>query len=246
MRRGLKIKVCGMRDPGNIREVAGLGPDYMGFIFYPGSRRFFSEAYPLPEMDQGIRKTAVFVDEDPEEMLRICRAMDLSAIQLHGNEPPDTCRLLRDEGFEILKAINISGKRDFDVTAEYLGGVDYFLFDTGRRSGAGRSGGTGTDADLRGITGKDPDLSDDDETDPDMHGGTGRQFDWGLLDNFQQEVPFFLSGGIGPGDMDRILAIGHPAFYGVDLNSGFEDSPGLKNKDLLERFILKLRKHQTE
>jgi phosphoribosylanthranilate isomerase len=70
-----------------------------------------------------------------------------------------------------------------------------------------------------------------------LPGGTGEKFNWQILNDYHLEVPFFLSGGIAPGDETAIAAINHPMLYGIDLNSGFEHAPGLKNFDLLKNFI---------
>jgi len=72
-------------------------------------------------------------------------------------------------------------------------------------------------------------------------GGSGRKFDWDLLDTYLLDIPFFLSGGIRPGDEEAIACFTHPAFYGIDLNSGFEDAPGVKNHEKLRSFIDKLQ-----
>lgn len=72
-------------------------------------------------------------------------------------------------------------------------------------------------------------------------GGNGVKFDWRLLETYDLPIPFLLSGGIGPGDIANIQAIRHPALAGVDLNSGFEDRPGLKNISLLKTFIDAIR-----
>jgi phosphoribosylanthranilate isomerase len=73
------------------------------------------------------------------------------------------------------------------------------------------------------------------------YGGTGEKFDWSCLGTYAPDIPFFLSGGIGPEDVDRILKLNHPRLYGVDLNSRFETEPGMKKKDDLERFIRRIR-----
>ena len=72
-------------------------------------------------------------------------------------------------------------------------------------------------------------------------GGNGTQFDWSILDDYDGNIPFLLSGGIGPDDATAILDISHPMFAGVDLNSRFEISPGIKDINLLSSFINKLR-----
>jgi len=68
-------------------------------------------------------------------------------------------------------------------------------------------------------------------------GGTGRKFDWTLLNQYTGDTPFFLSGGLGPDDIDIIEKIQHPKLIGLDLNSRFEIEPGSKNIDLLKTFI---------
>lgn len=73
------------------------------------------------------------------------------------------------------------------------------------------------------------------------HGGSGRRFDWHILDFYNGNTPFLLSGGISPEDAEEILNIRHPCLYGIDLNSRFEIEAGLKNTGLLERFIKTIR-----
>jgi len=70
-----------------------------------------------------------------------------------------------------------------------------------------------------------------------VHGGSGKKFDWDILEKYKESTPFFLSGGIKPDDASKIKQIDYPWLYGIDLNSGFEDEPGLKNVDLLKKFL---------
>ncbi|WP_118952240.1 phosphoribosylanthranilate isomerase [Taibaiella helva] len=74
------------------------------------------------------------------------------------------------------------------------------------------------------------------------HGGTGRTFNWSLLQDKDIPLPFWLAGGIGPGDVAKVKAFHHPAFTGIDLNSRFESSAGVKDITLLKAFINDLRK----
>ena len=124
------IKVCGMRDAENIREIERLGIDMMGFIFWPKSSRYVSErpAY-LPT---NCKRVGVFVDEDIEQVKHIADEYQLDMIQLHGSELPDyICGLRADVSSPaIIKAFNIATKEDFETTKPYEGIVDYFLFDT--------------------------------------------------------------------------------------------------------------------
>lgn len=80
------------------------------------------------------------------------------------------------------------------------------------------------------------------DTKCDTRGGSGRQFDWSLLNHYHGTTPFLLSGGIGPDDAEAILQIDHPMFAGVDLNSRFETAPGVKDVEMLRGFIEKIKK----
>ncbi len=80
------------------------------------------------------------------------------------------------------------------------------------------------------------------DTPSQQYGGTGRKFDWSLLENIAMPAPFLLSGGIGPGDEVRIKEIRQDHMFGVDISSRFECDPGVKDVTLLERFIKEIRK----
>ena len=125
-----------MRDAENIREVEALGIDLMGFIFWSKSSRYVSErpAY-LPTK---CKRVGVFVDENIEVVKKIAQDYALDYIQLHGNETPDYCALLK--GHKLIKAFNIATAEDFEQTKPYEGLVNYFLFDTKGKS----VGGNGT------------------------------------------------------------------------------------------------------
>lgn len=76
-------------------------------------------------------------------------------------------------------------------------------------------------------------------------GGNGVQFNWDLLRQYTLDIPFLLSGGIGPEDAQAILKLDHPAFAGIDINSRFEEEPGIKNIELTKQFIHACRTEQT-
>lgn len=69
-----------------------------------------------------------------------------------------------------------------------------------------------------------------------LFGGSGQVFDWNILLQFEIPRPFFISGGIGPSDVEKIKKFQHPYFVGIDINSKFEIKPGLKNVDLVRSF----------
>ena len=193
------IKVCGMREAENIREVTKLGIDWLGMIFWPKSKRYVAE--PPSYLPSQVKKVGVFVDASLEDIRQHIKDYDLDIIQLHGHETPEYVRALDPE--IIIKAFNIATAEDLAQTKPYEGIVDYFLFDTKAQ----------------------------------LPGGSGEQFDWSVLEAYDGETPFLLSGGIGPDDAERIKAFHHPRCIGIDLNSRFELAPGLKDVNLLREFI---------
>lgn len=78
------------------------------------------------------------------------------------------------------------------------------------------------------------------DTKTEQHGGSGLRFNWNLLSNYTLSTPFFLSGGLNPDDLSDIQKLSHPAFFGLDLNSGFEIKPGLKDVNKVNQFIKEL------
>lgn len=202
----LKIKVCGMRDRGNIADIAATGPDFMGFIFYSKSSRYVGTE-PLVDgnitVPPSIKKVGVFVDEMPEKVIEICQRYQLQVAQLHGNESPRYCRQIQDAGLMVFKAFAVDESFNFRQLEDYQTCCSFFLFDT---------------------KGKLP-------------GGTGHKFDWQLLESYPLDVPFFLSGGIKPQDLMAIRQIKDPRLYGVDINSGFEILPALKDVSKVQQFI---------
>ena len=217
------IKVCGMRDAQNIREVSQLGVDMIGMIFYPKSPRYVemqsSHAGIIPDYvkeDINIKsakspaRVGVFVDDMVQNIVTRVVNYHLDYVQLHGNEPREMCENLRltldpdiRPGIKIIKAISVSDASDIQKYKEYVGAVDLFLFDTKCKT----------------------------------VGGSGRQFDWQVLEQYDGEVPFLLSGGIGPEDVARIHAFHHPKCIGFDLNSRFEIEPGVKDVEKLKGFL---------
>ena len=231
------VKVCGMREPENIRDVAALGVDWIGFIFYPKSPRYVSQirsrAGIIPdysvfmkheelsskelsskEMMRQVKRVGVFVDDMPQNIVTRAVNYELDVIQLHGSESVIMIDNLRStlapsirKGIKFMKALSISTAEDILRYKEYEGHVDYFIFDT-----------------------QTP-----------LVGGSGNHFDWNMLDAYDGNTPFILSGGVGPDDAERVLSIRHPMFAGIDLNSQFETAPAVKNVDALKDFLAKIR-----
>jgi len=199
-----------MRDPENISGVIAALPDYLGFIFYPKSKRFVGfepslEVFSI--IPDSVKKAGVFVDEAPEKVFEIYRNWNLNVIQLHGNETPEYCRWIQDSEITVFKAFSVDEQFDFERLNAYSGVCDYFLFDTKGQ----------------------------------LPGGTGKKFNWQLLENYKGDVPFFLSGGIDSDDIDAIRQFSHPQLFGIDINSGFEISPALKDVGKVKCFISGIR-----
>lgn len=135
-----KLKICGMKVPDNIIDTIALQPDYMGFIFYPGSKRFvaYLDARVVHNIPPAIKTTGVFVNQDLDDVRKVIETYQLKAVQLHGHESPDYCKSLLGEA-EVIKAFGIDEEFDFNTLAPYAEAVDYFLFDT-QTPGHGGSG----------------------------------------------------------------------------------------------------------
>lgn len=191
----MELKICGMRDEANIIEVAEMGVDYMGFIFYPESPRYVGENFRIPYLSSHIKRVGVFVNETTGVMKRKADELSLDYLQLHGHESAAQCEELKRHKIKLIKVFSIDNNFDFKQTRDYKGVVDFFLFDT---------------------KGK-------------YHGGNARAFDWGVLDNYNQQVPFFLSGGIGPDNIMEVNSLKGKNIHAVDVNSGVESAPAVKD-----------------
>jgi phosphoribosylanthranilate isomerase len=128
---GCGIKICGMKYPDNILEVGSLLPDYMGFIFWEKSARYFDGI--IPDLPKSIKKVGVFVNETAEVILAKAIKYDLQAIQLHGQESVEFCLNLKNEldsEIELIKVFSVDDDFNFDALKPFETVCDYFLFDT--------------------------------------------------------------------------------------------------------------------
>ncbi|MEZ2339325.1 phosphoribosylanthranilate isomerase [Mucilaginibacter sp. RCC_168] len=206
----MRIKVCGLKQPENIKAVAALKPDYMGFICYGPSPRFISalSADALATIPASIHKTGVFVNETAETINALIERYGFDTIQLHGDESPEFADAFKGR-VTVIKAFGIDNDFDFSKLIAYVNKVDYLMFDTKTT----------------------------------IYGGSGKVFNWNILNKYTLDTPFFLSGGISLDNIEEVKNITHPQFYAVDLNSRFEDEPGLKNIQKLEKAFDIIKKH---
>ena len=130
-RAGVRIKICGMKYPENILEVGALLPDYMGFIFWEKSARYFDGE--MPELPKSIRKVGVFVNASVDEIVEKINTYDLQAVQLHGQESVGFCEGLKKNIpnlIDIIKVFSILDTFDFAELKPFEKVCDFFLFDT--------------------------------------------------------------------------------------------------------------------
>ena len=206
----IKLKVCGMTQPENIQAVAALQPDYLGFIFYTKSPRFFSRN--IPDISKTVKKTGVFVNETIQFIIQNVSAFNLTAVQLHGEESPEYCSKLKLKlkDVELIKVFSIKDSFDFSVLNAYENYCDLFLFDT-KGKNPGGNGFTFNWEVLKNYPSKKPFF---------LSGGIG-------MEQIEEIKKFFQN------DISKKC-------YGIDVNSQFEIQPGLKNPDLLKQFIKEL------
>lgn len=203
-----------MREPDNIREVATTGIDWMGFIFYARSPRFIG-------------------NESDEETARIeaIRESSLRTVGVFVNATSEymqemaqkyTLDYLQLHGNESPEACYELQKRGYAVIKAFSIASEEDLAAT------------------VGYEGRvDYFLFD---TKCNNYGGSGKQFNWSVLAAYTGQTPFLLSGGIQPESVEAIRNFRHPRFAGIDLNSGFETEPGVKNARQLKTFIEKIKK----
>lgn len=200
-----------MKFPKNILEVGALQPDYMGFIFYPKSKRFVGEDFSpesLEKLPKSIKKVAVFVNETSEQIIAIQKQFSFDFVQLHGNESVAECEILKENNINVIKVFSVDNHFNFNEVEPYELVCDYFLFDT--------------------KTVK--------------YGGSGKTFDWELLENYTLSKPFFLSGGLSIHNIGKIKYKDYPMLIGLDFNSKLEDSNTKKITEEVSELIEKIRR----
>ena len=251
------IKVCGLRDGENIRQVAALGVDWIGMIFWDRSPRNVTmipthagiipdrgNLPPAPSEGRGSKlpqaahgaplRVGVFVDEMAQNIITRVVNFQLDLIQLHGHETPTLIRNLR-------RTLDPAAMGDSAPAAMADGAPTIHL-------GAIRPG-------IKFIKAISVSSADDIalykqyedcvdyflfDTKCQTVGGSGQQFDWSVLADYDGEKPFLLSGGIGPDDAGRVSDFQHPKCIGIDLNSRFETEPGVKDITKLKQFLEQL------
>jgi len=204
----MQVKVCGISQLEQAQALDAMGVNFIGFIFYPASKRYVLSQLTLAQLaafkPSNAKKVGVFVNETKEQVMTTVKEAGLDLVQLHGDEPMDYCAAL-NKLVPVIKVFRV-GKALPDY-ADYANAATYYLFDT----------------------------------DSSLYGGTGQHFNWELIKNENFNQPYFLSGGIGPNDVQGIEVMqktkaGKNLFV-IDINSQFEINPGIKNLEKIKIFI---------
>ena len=212
----MKIKVCGIKELEQLKDLNELEIDYTGMIFYPPSQRSVLnhlQGHQVKELSLPTQKVGVFVNESVSVILKHVADFGLDMVQLHGDETVVYCNHISDH-VKLIKAFRI-GETQTEIDRmikEYEEACDYYLFDKGSMG---------------------------------IYGGTGQKFDWNVLMKAEINKPFFLSGGIEYEDLEALEKFHHPYFYGIDINSRFEISPGIKDMELIKDFVQRIRLFET-
>ena len=212
----MKIKVCGMKYSENIKGLSLLFPDYMGFIFYKNSKRFVENL-------------------NPDILLSIPEKIKKTGVFVNetSEEIEKMVRLYH------LQAIQLHGEESPEFCQYFKEkGLEVI-----------KAISISTKDDLQKMHNYAfPDCCNYllFDTKTPLYGGSGEKYDWEILHNYAENIPFFLSGGIDPDDLSRIESFHHPLLYGVDLNSRFENEDVSKNIPQVEIFMTQLRKQIRE
>ncbi|MEN9569922.1 MAG: hypothetical protein RL172_1153 [Bacteroidota bacterium] len=208
----MRVKVCGITQQEQLNQLSHIGATFGGLIFYPKSQRYVLRHMTTSQIkkENNLNKVGVFVNAAVEEVLQMVDECRLHMVQLHGDESPKYCEKIADY-ISVVKAFRISENDNIGWRIkDYMDVCDMFLFDT---EGAG-------------------------------YGGTGKKFNWDKLKEATIGKPYFLSGGIEPADVERLKNFREQpearALFALDINSKFELMPGVKDMELVKKFIADL------
>ncbi|MCF2219621.1 phosphoribosylanthranilate isomerase [Chryseobacterium sp. PS-8] len=208
-----KLKVCGLTQSDQIPKLISLQTDFLGFIFYEKSLRYVLKHLSLQQISaiEHSGKVGVFVNENPEKIVETAEKAKLNFIQLHGDEDENFITELRKKLNSEIRIIKVI--RIGNQNSEELQKTINQYAQT-----------------------NDYILFD---TDSKLFGGTGKTFDWNLLNNIEIPLPYFLSGGISEENIENISILKQKPFA-LDINSRFETEPGVKNISQIKIFKEKL------
>lgn len=217
----LKLKICGMREPDNIEAVSALHPDYLGFIFHEPSPRHVLNA--SREANDSTTKQA---HEILPTLIHMLKSTGITPVAVCVDASLQTVlSIVNEYGFT---TVQLHG-HESPTLCRQLKDKELTVF---KAFSVATAGDVQQTAAYEGCC--DCFLFD---TKTSLPGGSGVRFDWSILQAYQGNTPFFLSGGLTVSSVDDIRSFSHPHLYGLDVNSRFETAPGLKDASLLKRFI---------
>jgi len=213
----MKLKVCGITQLEQLRQLDEIGVNYAGLIFYDQSARCVINKLTdadVKSLHLSLNKIGVFVNAEEDFIMSSVENYGLDMIQLHGDETPGFCKIISDQ-ITVTKAFRITTTNEQNIdwmVKPYEEYCDYYLFDTNRKN---------------------------------AYGGTGEKFNWNLLYQNKINKPFFLSGGIGLDDIEKLKTFEHPFFYCVDINSRVEIADGIKDMEAVKKMAYELLDKNT-
>ncbi len=201
------LKVCGLREPANLRVIAALRPTAVGLIFSPKSPRYAGALAPaeVRGLPAEVRRIGVFVDAAPADVLARAATYGLNAAQLHGTETPETCAAVRAGGLAVVKAVRVDATFSFAALTPFVPHVAAFLFD----APGPQPGGNGVVFDWQTLAAYP----------------------------YAATTPWLLAGGLTLAHVPKLQALRLPGLAGFDINSGFETAPGLKDVAAVRAFL---------
>lgn len=200
------VKICGTTSEEDALLAVAMGANAVGFIFAPSPRQVTAQRAAdivkrLPRED--VLTVGVFRDDAPQRVLEVAHAAGLQAVQLHGREPVDEVRWLRERLPMVIKAFPAGDPR---VARADDYGADVVLLDS-------------------------------------PNPGSGEVFDWAMVGDLPQGQRLLLAGGLHPGNVGTAVRRARP--WGVDVTSGVEASPGVKDPMRLKAFVAAAREAEA-
>lgn len=207
----VEVKICGIDGEPALEAAIEAGAAFIGLVFYPPSPRSLplAAAGRIARLADGrVRRVGVTVNPSDDDLAAILAEVPLDLIQLHGKESPERAAAIRERfGVSVMKAISIAGPGDLEAVDLYLGSVDRLLFDAKPPPG------------MKGA----------------LPGGNAIAFDWRLIAGRSWPLPWMLSGGLTPENVARAIELTGAA--AVDVSSGVERAPGVKDLDKIRAFV---------
>lgn len=208
MMADVRVKICGIRRPGDLAAAVAARAAYVGLNFFPKSPRFVTleEARALAlAAPEGLCKVALVVDAEDAALDGIVEAMPLDMLQLHGAETPDRVAEIKARyGLPVMKAVGVAEEGDLAAVLEYSLVADQILVDAKAPRGAA------------------------------LPGGNGLAFDWRLVAQRRWLRPWMLAGGLTAENVAEAIRLTNARQ--VDVSSGVESAPGVKDAAKIAAF----------